>query len=89
MTLRPVNEGDPEDLWPDALMDELLVNCSPERFDRFENWLKEWSTEEMLQSLPSLQHGVSRDTRNGGLKTVLQGNRIPPKCFASRPLMAA
>ena len=77
-----------DDLWPDALMDELLVDWSPEQAERLENWLKECSAEEMLSTLLSL-NDVSRNTRNRGLKTILHGSRIPPKCFASRPAMSA
>ena len=77
-----------DNLWRDALMDELLVDWSPKRAERPENWLKEWSTEEMLSTLLSLNN-VSRNTRNCGLKTILHGSRIPPKCFASRPAVSA
>ena len=87
MALQPVT-GVPADLWPDALMDELLVDWSPKQAERLENWLKEWSTEEMLSTLLSLNN-VSTNTRNRGLKTILHGSRIPPKCFASRPAVSA
>ena len=89
MTLQPAVGADPNELWPEALMDELLVDWSPERFERLENWLKEWSSEEMLQTMMSLKTGVSRNTRNRGIRTILHGTKIPPKCFASRPATSA
>ena len=73
----------------DALMDELLVDWNADRFDRLEQWIKEWSTEEMLQMLLSLKTRVSRNTRNRGLKTILRGTRVPPKCFALCPSTTA
>ena len=88
MALQPVTGTPADDLWPDALMDELLVDWSPKQAERPESWLKEWSTEEMLSTLMSLNN-VSRITRNRGLKTILHGSRIPPKCFASRPAVSA
>ena len=89
MTLQPAVGADPDELWPEALMDELLVDWTPERFERLENWLKEWSSEEMLQTMMSLKAGVSRNTRNRGIRTILHGTKIPPKCFASRPATSA
>ena len=88
MALQPVTGVPPDDLWPDALMDELLVDWTPKQAERLESWLKEWSSEEMLSTLLSLNN-VSRNTRNRELKTILHGSRIPPKCFASRPAVSA
>ena len=89
MALQPAHEMDPTELWRDALMDELLAEWSPVQFDRLENWLKERSTKEMLQTLLSLRSSVSRNTRNKAIKTILQDSRIPPKCFASRQATTA
>ena len=89
MTLQPAVGADPDELWPEALMGELLVDWSPERFERLENWLKEWSSEEMLQTMMSLKTRVSRNTRNRGIRTILHGTEIPPKCFAPRPATSA
>ena len=85
MTPHPAIGADPDELWPEAVVDKLLVDWTPECFELLENWLKKWSSEEMLQTLWSLKFGVSRNTRNIGICSILQGTKIPPKCFPSRP----
>ena len=85
VALEPVQNQNVNDLWPDALMDNLLSDWLDDMMSRWEKWIKEWSSEEMLATVVSLKFGVSRNNKNRGFKTVLHGTRIPQKCFASRP----
>ena len=81
MTLQPPTSADPNELWPEALMDELLMDWTAKRFERLENWLKECSTQEMLRSLLSLKLRVSRNTRNRGIRTIPARHQNTPKVF--------
>ena len=73
MVLQLVTGVPADELWPDAQMDELLVDWTPKQAERLESWVKEWSSEEMLSTLLSLNN-VSRITRSRGLKTIPHGS---------------
>ena len=81
MTLQPATSADPNEAWPEAVMDELLIDWTAEHFERLENWLKECSTQEMLRSLLSIELRVSRNTRNRGIRTIPARHQNTPKVF--------
>ena len=72
--------------WHDDILDALLSKWNSEKMSRLSDWVEEWATEEMRQTLISLTSAEqTKRSMNSGIKAILTGACVPPPIFGASP----